>query len=285
MSWDINVQGGTTVRLPTSGKYCDRDILVTGINSGVDLPSLSSPGTAADLMLGKQLIDGAGKVVDGSFTLASEMMAQDVLIEQIKTALKGKAAGGGTVNIEGLPAGYIRAGYIQFDDHIVDTKIVGNQDTKIKCLYTRETSASVYMYGCASSNNTAAITAYLGGNWRFGSKYLTVSPTTSDELVNTSIQSKTGVDRISASGSYSGVIDFETVGSILLGNARNASGTVPSTGAFTGKILLFEIYQGDELVYKLLPLVSLSGEYRLWDAVSKEFAVSLTGKSFTGGNL
>ena len=31
MSFNIEVQGGTSVRLPTAGKYCDRDIVVTAL--------------------------------------------------------------------------------------------------------------------------------------------------------------------------------------------------------------------------------------------------------------
>ena len=34
MSFDITVEGGKTVRLPTAGKYCDRDIVVTATGGG-----------------------------------------------------------------------------------------------------------------------------------------------------------------------------------------------------------------------------------------------------------
>ena len=34
--FDITVEGGTSVRLPTAGKYCDRDIVVTAEGGGVD---------------------------------------------------------------------------------------------------------------------------------------------------------------------------------------------------------------------------------------------------------
>lgn len=34
MSFNIEVEGGSSVRLPTAGKYCDRDIVVTAINDG-----------------------------------------------------------------------------------------------------------------------------------------------------------------------------------------------------------------------------------------------------------
>lgn len=37
MSFDITVEGGTSVRLPTAGKYCDRDIVVTATGGGADV--------------------------------------------------------------------------------------------------------------------------------------------------------------------------------------------------------------------------------------------------------
>lgn len=42
MSFDITVEGGTSVRLPTAGKYCDQDIIVTATGGGggdSDLPT------------------------------------------------------------------------------------------------------------------------------------------------------------------------------------------------------------------------------------------------------
>lgn len=59
------------------------------------LPELTNEGAAADLMEGKQMISGAGDVVNGSFTLRSEMTEQSALLARIKSALAGKAAGGG----------------------------------------------------------------------------------------------------------------------------------------------------------------------------------------------
>ena len=37
MSFNIEVQGGSSVRLPTAGKYCDRDIVVTATGGSDDL--------------------------------------------------------------------------------------------------------------------------------------------------------------------------------------------------------------------------------------------------------
>lgn len=90
----LTIPGGESKRLKTGGKYCPDDIVVTA--EGTALPELTNPGTAVDLMDGKQMIDGSGNVVDGSFTITEEISEQDSLIEQIKTALRGKASGGGS---------------------------------------------------------------------------------------------------------------------------------------------------------------------------------------------
>lgn len=111
----ITIGGRATVRLQTAGKYCDRDIVITA--EGVDLPELSNPGTAEDLMAGKELLDGEGKIVTGAFSLEPELSTQDALIEQIKTALQNKAVAPDVKDYEGkydvTPA---------FDAQVLETK-------------------------------------------------------------------------------------------------------------------------------------------------------------------
>ena len=34
MSWNIEVESGSSVRLPTAGKYCDRDVVITALGGG-----------------------------------------------------------------------------------------------------------------------------------------------------------------------------------------------------------------------------------------------------------
>ena len=71
--------------------------LLNTINSlpeagGVELPELSNEGSAAELFAGKELIDGNGEKVTGTFTIDSELSTQDSLITQIQTALQNKAS-------------------------------------------------------------------------------------------------------------------------------------------------------------------------------------------------
>ena len=193
--------------------------------------------------------------------------------------------GGGDGGDPSLPSGYVRCSYIQFNAaQAIDTGIIGNQNTKVKVYYTRENSSSAYLYGCASSDNTAALTAYLGGNWRFGSKSASVSPVVSEEMIHTAIQSKTGVERFVASSAYSGVTAFETIGTLLLGASRNANGSI-GTSVYVGKVFLFEIWQGSTLALKLIPVVSTDGIYRFYDEVNGSFFDSIKDTPLSGGNL
>jgi hypothetical protein len=286
MSHNITVEGGKSVRLPTAGKYCDRDIVVTA--EGVALPELTNPGAAEDLMKGKELLDSQGKVVSGAFTLDSELTAQDSLISQIRTVLQGKAAGGsgGGGSNDDLPGGYRRADYIRFTGkQVVDTGIICNQHTKIQTYFTRASSTQEYLYGVASSDNTASVTAYLGGSWRFGNKAATKTVGTTNEKVGYAAYADASTISVSNNVvAISGVNDFETVGSLLIGSCRSANGAV-GAAQFDGTISFFAMWAGDEQVLKLVPVVNADGTYRFWDAVNKVFHDSITDTPLEGGNL
>lgn len=279
----ITMQGGSTVRLPTAGKYCDRDILVSATPGGVDLPELTNEGSAPDLMEGKQMISGEGVAVTGSFTLEDELSAQNTLIEQIKTALAGKAAGGGNGD---LPAGYRRVDYIQFNGkQLIDTGIIGNQNTQINVSFTWENSTQRHLFGCASSDNTASITSYMNGSWRFGNKSAAKNFSLKEpKLPYTALVNNTKISTVASHSAISGVNDFETVGTMLLGGARDSDGSLPSVG-IVGKVFYFNLWQGDVPVRKLVPVVSAEGVYRFWDRVSQTFFDSITDTPLEGGNI
>ena len=91
MSFNITVEGGTSVRLPTAGKYCDRDIVITatGNGSGSRISGINLHDATTDIpntyLSGATLAEYGGwtttdfiRVEDGKFYLAystSEIVA------------------------------------------------------------------------------------------------------------------------------------------------------------------------------------------------------------------
>lgn len=218
---NITVEGGTSVRLPTAGKYCDRDIVIT-------------------------------------------------------------AEGGG--NFDGIPDGWARAGYIYFSGaQTVDTNVICNKNTKIQLAFTRERSSQHYLYGVASPDNTASVTAYLGGSWRFGNKSITKSVTTNADMIYSVTITASTITITGSASTISGTSTFETVGSLLLGACRNSDGTV-GTSQFIGKVLFFSMWEGTEQVLHLTPVTD-GTTYRFYDMVSKTFFDSITDTPLEGGYL
>lgn len=194
--------------------------------------------------------------------------------------------GQGGESIDGLPSGYARADYIQFTGkELVDTGIIGNQDTQINTCFTWESSTQRHLFGCASSDNTASITSYMNGSWRFGDKYASKNFSTKNpRLPYSALMNKTTISTNSSIASISNVNDFETVGTLLLGGARDTDGSLPSV-MITGKVFFFYIWQGAEMVLKLIPVVNEEGQYRFFDLVSKTFFDSITDTPLDGGNI
>lgn len=218
--------------------------------------------------------------------LTAELTEQEALLEELRTTLEGKASGGGGFADPLLPEGYVRADYIQFTgDQTVDTGIVPTQDTKIRLIYTRESSDSMYLYGVVNSDNTASVTAYLssGGSWRFGNKYSAASIVTNEDLAQAAIVSKTAMVRTGSTVTISGVTDFTAIGSLIIGGTRLASGSV-GAAQFVGKIALFQMWSGSTEVLHLIPVVNADGVYRFWDSIGQEFHDSLTTIQLGGGS-
>ena len=66
MRHNITVEGGTSVRLLTAGKYCDRDIVVTATGGG----SVSEPATISGINLHNAGTDIPNTYLDGASVIA-----------------------------------------------------------------------------------------------------------------------------------------------------------------------------------------------------------------------
>ena len=193
-------------------------------------------------------------------------------------------AGGGGGNFDGIPDGWARAGYIYFSGaQTVDTNVICNKNTKIQLAFTRERSSQHYLYGVASSDNTASVTAYLGGSWRFGNKSITKTVTTNADMIYSVTVTASTITITGSASTISGTSTFETVGSLLLGACRNGNGTVGAS-QFIGKVLFFSMWEGTEQVLHLTPVTD-GTTYRFYDMVSNTFFDSITDTPLEGGYL
>ena len=193
---------------------------------------------------------------------------------------------GGGVTLEGIPEGYAKVDYLQFSGvQYIDTGLYADINTKIRVLFTRESSSAEYLYGCASSGNTASFTAYLssGGGWRFGSKSTSRSLSVATNIIHTAVVQKTGVISAGGTNAFSSVTDFTTPHAVTLGGATQTGGG--RDAQFTGKLLLWEWWQDSELVQKIVPVVSADGVYKPWDMVTQSFPEFDAPTPFGGGIL
>lgn len=86
---------GRGVSVPATANSDDLPGLIRSIPQGVELPELDNPGSAADLMAGKQLIDADGNPVTGAFTVEDEVNTLAEKLAELNTILEGKVSGGG----------------------------------------------------------------------------------------------------------------------------------------------------------------------------------------------
>lgn len=196
------------------------------------------------------------------------------------------SGGGEVAGDPDLPEGYHRVDYIQFNgSQWIDTGIIGNQNTQISASFTWENSTQRHLFGCASADNTTAITSYMNGSWRFGNKSSSKNFSIKNPMLPYSVLvNSTTISTTNSITSISDVNEFETVGTLLLGGCRDSDGTTPAVG-IVGKVFFFYLWQGSEQVLKLIPVTDGNGTYRFFNLVSKTFFDSITDTPLDGGNL
>lgn len=243
----------------------DEDLLASNIKKGVEI--FGVVGAMEEM---------PEEVQEGIEEQEEIISTQETTIDDIKLALQNKVAGGGNVTPE-----YTRVDYVKFTgEQVIDTGIVCNQNTKIKVVFTREKSAQHYLFGVASSDNTASITAYFGGNWRFGDKANSKSPVTNEDMVYSGVLDSSQITITGSKSAISSVNEFETIGSLTIGTCRNSNGSIPSA-QYVGKIYSFEMWNSEEQVLKFVPVIKDS-VYGFLDEVSGTFFTSITDVPLEG---
>lgn len=217
----------------------------------------------------------------GGEDLNAVLTEQESLIAELQEILNNKMA----VRDSDLPDGYSQVDFIEFNgEQLVDSKIIGNQDTKIQTSFTWGSAAQSHVFGCASPDNTASITSYMNGSWRFGDKSFTKNITKNSTILPYEVLvDKTTIGVTGSVSTFSDVNDFETPNTLLVGGARNAEGGLPNAGII-GRIFYFKIWSVDTLILDLVPITN-GTSYRFWDKVSKIFFDSMTDTPLEGGNL
>lgn len=282
-------QNGTTEVLPDDGYALSK----VGVTVNVPIPDgyIKPSGT-------KTINQNGTHDVTQYASVEVAVPDREVILQDIEVTENGTYAaaegydgiGQVTVNVasgggDDLPAGYSRADYIEFTgEQLVDTRIIGNQDTQIWAVFTWGNDKQNHLFGCASSDNTASITSYMNGSWRFGNKSTSKTIQKNNTLLPYSVLvNKTRIAVTNSSTAISGVPDFETVGTLLLGGARTADGGLPASG-IVGRVLDFRAWGRDTPVMKMIPVTD-GQQYRFWDAVSQSFFDSITDVALQGGNL
>jgi hypothetical protein len=233
--------------------------------------------------------DGLGRVVvnvpssggGGGEDLNAILTEQESLIAELQEIISNKMASSDS----DLPEGYSQVDFIEFNGkQLIDTKIIGNQDTKIRTSFTWGSATQNHVFGCASPDNKASITSYTNGSWRFGDQSFTKSITKNSNILPYEVLvDKTTIGVTGSVSTISDVSDFETINTLLLGGARNSEGGLPSAGII-GRIFYFKLWSGDTPILDLVPVTNGS-IYRFWDKVSRIFFDSMTDTPLEGGNL
>lgn len=235
--------------------------------------------TTSDQIIASGTYCSGAQTIEGDANLVASNIKSGVTI----FGVTGIHAGGDAGESE-IPSGYRRAEYIQFNgNQWIDTGVVGNQDTQINVGFVWESSTQRHLFGCASSDNTASITSYMNGSWRFGNKSTSKNFSTKNAMIPYSaLVNNTTISTTNSTAAISDVNAFETVGTLLVGACRDSDGTLPNVG-FIGKVFFFYLWQAGQIVRKLVPVVNEGGQYRFYDMISKTFFDSITATALDGG--
>lgn len=243
MSHNITVESGTSVRLPTAGKYCDRDIVVTAEGGAEDLNDV--------------------------------LTEQEALIAELQAVLAGKAAGGGGSNP--VAKSLIRRGI-----GYIDTGIDGaNSNLTIQVRYEFETLPTGYWYVIRAYEKEAVNATRILHNGSSGVTYCCLNSVPSSSLSITQTRYAgvvyTDILKPESTNSFSYTTDGKkttktrTSGDALVGKNLLLFSDLTSNDNTIAKVYYLKIYDGETLVRDFVPFITQDGECGLYDLVTKQF--------------
>lgn len=207
---------------------------------GVDLPTLTNEGSASDLLSGKQLIDGNGNKITGSFTIDTELAAQDNLISQIQAAVDSlPEAGGSEPNLQTKTVTPTTSS----QNVVPDSGYDGLSKVTVNAMPTA-TQATPSISVSSSGLITASATqtaGYVSAGTKSGTKQLTTkaattyTPSTSNQTIATGtyltgVQTIKGDANLKAENIVSGKTIFGVTGTASSGGSSGGGSVEMCTG-------------------------------------------------------
>lgn len=162
--------------------------------------------------------------------------------------------GGGTTTLQ---VGYVPVEYITFTGtQVIDTGLKIKKGYEIQTKFY-PTDTGKYVYGALSSGNSKTVSGYVstaGGNWRWGNK--AISKTMSLNSTYTIVQNASALTVNGVPAAYETQDNFETVVTLSIGKAHNASeGTPYDASGFKGRMYWFTIRDDNgNVVYHGVPV-------------------------------
>lgn len=242
MSHNITVQGGTSVRLPTAGKYCDRDIVITAQGGSEDLNEVLTEQEALIAELQDTL---KGKASGGGSSTPAAMALIRRGVGFIDTGING-ANSNLTIKVRyellSLPTGYWTLIRAYLNESTDSTRIIFNKETITYCCLNSIPTSSLY-----SSQKRYAGVVYTD----------VLTPASGTNFTYTTNGASVTKARVS--------------GNPLVGENLTLFLDSASTDSVTAKVYYLKIYDGDTLVRDYVPHIDPSGECGMYDKITQQF--------------
>lgn len=184
---------------------------------------------------------------------------------------------------QGLPSGYTEARYLNCGgSEYFDSLLTPDENYEIEAKFYRRSTTTCYLYGVASSGNSASYTAYIksgGGNWRFSNGAVTV--TVGQNTTNTTTQNSSGVTVNGTLQAYSNITGATAPGTLIIASYRAAAGTVGSS-CYYGYIYYIKVRKNGNLIADFIPAKNASDVFGMYDLVRRRWFPSESGTPFSG---